>query len=56
MRTLVEHVRPGRERYPIIYIFHCPMTKGDWLQASEEMANPFYGFKMLKCGELQATE
>ncbi|MBU0641378.1 MAG: DUF3347 domain-containing protein [Planctomycetes bacterium] len=55
MRTLVEHVRPDKERYPKIYIFHCPMTKGDWLQSSEEMANPFYGFKMLKCGELQAT-
>ncbi|HUU95284.1 MAG TPA: heavy metal-binding domain-containing protein [Phycisphaerae bacterium] len=56
MRTLVEHVRPDKERYPKIYIFHCPMTKGDWLQSSEEMANPFYGFKMLKCGELQATK
>ena len=32
------------------------MTKGDWLQLSKETANPFYGFKMLKCGELQATE
>jgi transcription initiation factor IIE alpha subunit len=56
MRTLVEHVRPDKERYPKIYIFHCPMTKGDWLQTSEEMANPFYGFKMLKCGELQVTK
>jgi len=56
MRMLVGRVRPDRERYPKIYIFHCPMTKGDWLQASEETANPFYGFKMLKCGELQATK
>jgi hypothetical protein len=56
MRTLVEHVRPDKQRYPKIYIFHCPMTKGDWLQVSEEMANPFYGFKMLKCGGLQGTK
>ncbi|MBN2561834.1 MAG: DUF3347 domain-containing protein [Phycisphaerae bacterium] len=56
MRTLVEHVRPDKERFPRIYVFHCPMTKGDWLQSSDEMANPFYGFKMLKCGELQATK
>jgi hypothetical protein len=55
MRTLVEQVRPDREAYPKIYIFHCPMTKGDWLQATEDLANPFYGFKMLKCGELRAT-
>lgn len=56
MRKLVEHVRPGKQQYPKIYIFHCPMTKGDWLQTSDDMANPFYGFKMLKCGELQATK
>jgi Cu(I)/Ag(I) efflux system membrane fusion protein/cobalt-zinc-cadmium efflux system membrane fusion protein len=55
MRTLVEQVRPDRSAYPKIYIFHCPMTKGDWLQATEDLANPFYGFKMLKCGELRAT-
>jgi len=51
MSVLVEHVRPSRDPYPAIYLFHCPMTKGDWLQTSEEIANPFYGFKMLKCGE-----
>ncbi len=52
MRTLVEHVRPDKARYPDIYIYHCPMSKGDWLQTSDEMANPYYGFKMLKCGDL----
>jgi hypothetical protein len=56
LRTMVEQARPSREKYGRIYIFHCPMTKGDWLQASEEMANPYYGFEMLKCGELVATE
>lgn len=55
MRELVEAVRPSKEQYPEIYIFHCPMTKGDWLQTTNEMANPFYGFKMLKCGEPQAV-
>ena len=52
MRTLVERVRPDKKRFPDIYIFHCPMSKGDWLQTSESMANPYYGFKMLKCGDL----
>jgi Cu(I)/Ag(I) efflux system membrane fusion protein/cobalt-zinc-cadmium efflux system membrane fusion protein len=55
MATLVEHVRPDTRRYPKIYIFHCPMTKGDWLQTSDQKANPYYGFKMLDCGELKAT-
>lgn len=53
VRTLVTHLRPDRARWPKLYIFHCPMTKGDWLQATEDKANPYYGFKMLKCGELQ---
>ena len=52
IRSLVEHVRPDKEKYPDIFIFHCPMSKGDWLQTSEDMANPYYGFKMLKCGDL----
>ncbi len=51
MRTLVEHVRPDKQRYPKIFIFHCPMTKGDWLQTSEVLSNPFYGFKMRDCGK-----
>ena len=55
MRQIVETVRPDKTRYPKLYIFHCPMTKGDWIQTTDDMANPFYGFKMLKCGELQET-
>ena len=52
MRSLVGQVRPDKRKYPDIFIFHCPMSKGDWLQTSEDMANPYYGFKMLKCGDL----
>jgi len=51
MRTLVDHVRPDVRHYPKLFIFHCPMTKGDWIQTSKDMANPFYGFQMLKCGQ-----
>ncbi|MHC4234400.1 MAG: efflux RND transporter periplasmic adaptor subunit, partial [Planctomycetota bacterium] len=56
MRALVEHIRPDAERWPKLYIYHCPMSKGDWLQASEKKTNPYYGFKMLRCGELQGTK
>jgi len=51
MRTLVDHVRPDVRQYPKLFVFHCPMTKGDWIQTSRDMANPFYGFRMLKCGQ-----
>lgn len=55
MRTLIGVVRPDRTRYPTIYIYHCPMSKGDWLQDAAEKRNPYYGFQMLNCGQLQET-
>ncbi len=54
--TLVEHLRPDAVRWPKLYIYHCPMSKGDWLQTVEEKANPYYGFKMLNCGKLKAIK
>ena len=56
IRTLVEHARPDRTRWPKLYLYHCPMSKGDWLQPAEEKANPYYGFKMLNCGELKGVK
>jgi hypothetical protein len=56
MRKLIRHFRPDKKRWPTLYIYHCPMTKGDWIQATEGMKNPYYGFKMLKCGKLQGVE
>ncbi|MBC9795925.1 efflux RND transporter periplasmic adaptor subunit [Sinomicrobium weinanense] len=39
-----------------LYVQHCPMAdsdKGaDWLSLSEEIRNPYFGEKMLKCGEV----
>lgn len=33
-----------------VYFLHCPMFKANWLSSSEDVANPYYGQKMLKCG------
>ena len=37
---------------------HCPMAfknaGGDWLQADEELLNPYFGASMLHCGEIVA--
>ena len=39
-----------------LYVLHCPMAdqnKGaDWLSASSEVKNPYYGSAMLGCGEV----
>lgn len=34
--------------------FYCPMVKGgggDWLQADQNLLNPYFGSEMLRCGE-----
>lgn len=38
------------EKISGVYKANCPMAKADWLQASAEVKNPYYGSKMLKCG------
>ncbi|MDF3129445.1 efflux RND transporter periplasmic adaptor subunit [Kiritimatiellaeota bacterium B1221] len=42
-----------------LYRMHCPMAnedKGaDWLQASEDLRNPYFGDMMLRCGEVKET-
>ncbi len=32
-------------------LYYCPMADGYWLQASEPVANPYYGKAMLRCGD-----
>ena len=43
----------------VLYQQYCPMYNdnkgGMWLSASNEIRNPFFGSKMLKCGKVQET-
>ena len=43
----------------MIYYQYCPMANGDkgayWLSNIEEIANPYFGDEMLKCGETRET-
>ena len=32
--------------------FYCDMAKKGWIQAENDLRNPYYGSSMLKCGEL----
>ncbi|TSD64526.1 DUF3347 domain-containing protein [Inquilinus sp. KBS0705] len=38
-----------------LYQQYCPMKKAYWLSETEEVRNPYYGDKMLECGEVKAT-
>jgi len=34
------------------YSFYCPMVEQTWFQSTDQIANPFYGSEMLKCGKM----
>jgi hypothetical protein len=36
-----------------VNIVYCPMAKQRWVQRGDQIANPYYGSQMLRCGELQ---
>lgn len=42
-----------------LYLEFCPMANGDkggyWLSTEKEIKNPYFGSKMLKCGEVKKT-
>ena len=37
-----------------VNVVYCSMSKGSWVQQGEAIANPYYGAKMLSCGEIVA--
>jgi membrane fusion protein, copper/silver efflux system len=43
-------IRPPAE--PSLFVAHCPMVDADWLQTSQQIANPYYGSEMLTCGTI----
>jgi hypothetical protein len=34
-------------------VAYCPMAKAHWVQKNGEVANPFYGSSMLRCGTIK---
>lgn len=41
--------------HPTLYRQYCPMKKQYWLNASQEIQNPYYGKQMLDCGKVTET-
>ncbi len=39
-----------------ISVMYCSMAKGSWLQSTTLIANPYYGSKMLRCGQIVAGQ
>jgi multidrug efflux pump subunit AcrA (membrane-fusion protein) len=59
LRTLSDAViRLVRAHRPpmTLFIDHCPMAQdsgADWLSATEQIANPYFGSKMFRCGSVK---
>ncbi len=50
-------VRDGKLAGGMLYIDYCPMANGNkggyWLSTKEEIRNPYFGDRMLKCGSVK---
>lgn len=57
LARMIKHV--GTSGKSDVYKMHCPMAfdnkGGIWLQNSDDLANPYFGAKMYKCGSVQET-
>lgn len=54
--ALIQAIRDSSEALEAdAYLMHCPMVYpdrgADWLQADDELINPYFGSMMLRCGE-----
>jgi Cu(I)/Ag(I) efflux system membrane fusion protein len=56
---LIETVETFGLKIETVYVAYCPMALDDtgayWLSEFEEIKNPYFGDKMLKCGEIKKT-
>ena len=50
---LVKAAPPDDPGLAPLYVAYCPMAKARWLQTSKELANPYMGQEMPKCGEIK---
>ena len=55
MIPLIKHI--GTTNTVTLYVTHCPMAfqgkGGDWVQSNQQVANPYYGAMMLRCGSVK---
>ena len=58
-RSLIASVKAFGPLEKPVYVQYCPMafdnSGGDWLSASEEVFNPYFGDAMLHCGTVKET-
>lgn len=57
--TALDLERQFGHREGVLREAHCPMAfdnkGGSWIQREEQIANPYFGASMLRCGEIRST-
>ena len=58
-QKLIDMVRETEDLATTLYVQFCPMADGNngafWISEEQEIANPYFGDKMLQCGEVKET-
>jgi hypothetical protein len=44
---------PAQRPAEVLILTMLCMAKASWLQRDKQISNPYYGSKMLRCGELK---
>jgi len=52
---LTQVAAPNDQAASALYVANCPMAGADWLQASEQIVNPYMGQRMVRCGSVTQT-
>lgn len=53
--AMAEICPPSKAIAEKLFVMSCPMKKAQWLQTTEQVANPYYATEMKECGEAQRT-
>ena len=53
--ALVDRHPPSSAIGDWLYVMHCPMAPGHWMQTIDRVNNPFYADAMKQCGEVVRT-
>jgi hypothetical protein len=53
--ALADRAPPSTAIAPSLFVVHCPMAPGSWLQTRAGVENPYYATAMNTCGEVVRT-
>lgn len=58
-KSMIDLVKKSGLKGGELYVDYCPMALNDkgasWLSSNKEIRNPYFGDKMMKCGEIKET-